>query len=417
MQVAQRDALLHLLSQVRATNPFYRAKLSGLGTLTSNPSLSELLSQIPFTTKEEIARDQLAHPPYGTNLTFPLSEYVRCHQTSGTSEKPLHWLDTSASWDWMLRNWNRVFASAGVTRDDVIFFAFSFGPFLGFWTAFESASRHLGALCLSGGGLGSAARLRKILEHRATVLCCTPTYAIHLAETALTESISLDSSPVKRILVAGEPGGSIPSVRQRMTTLWPGSQVFDHHGMTEIGPVSYPCSVRPETLHVMESEFIPEVLSSTTGQPVQPGEAGELVLTNLGREGSPLIRYRTGDLVTCPPPDACVCGTLDLALERGVWGRTDDMLVVRGVNLYPSAVDEIIRGVEGIAEYQVCVVGDSALTEISIHIELHHENQKTLVPGKLTRALHDAFLLRFGVQVVERGTLPRFEHKARRWQR
>src|SRR5947207_7929412 len=172
---------------------------------------------------------------------------------------PLRWLDTAESWNGMLGSWEQVLRVAGVARADRILFAFSFGPFIGFWLAFESAAR-LGCLCVPGGGLGSVARLAAILENQITVLCCTPTYALRLAETAAREKIALDHSRVRKLIVAGEPGGSIPAVRTRLEELWPGARVFDHHGMTETGPVTYQCPARAGMLHVIESAYYAEVI-------------------------------------------------------------------------------------------------------------------------------------------------------------
>ena len=408
-----------LLSALR-TNPFYADKLAATGLLAGVASVADFSARCPFTTKAQIVADQLANPPYGSNLTFPLDRYTRCHQTSGSTGSPLRWLDTPESWTWMLDNWETVHRKAGTTAADRIFFAFSFGPFLGFWTAFESAQR-LGCLVFSGGGMTSVARLHAILDLRATILCCTPTYAIHLAEVAAKEAIDLRRAQVKTISVAGEPGGSIPAVRARLAELWPGARVYDHHGMTEVGPVSYECPARPGVLHVIERTFIAEVVSSTTGKPVCPGEMGELILTNLGRTGSPLLRYRTGDLVrrstVSGQQRACECGATDHALEGGILGRVDDMVVVRGVNVYPSAVEEIIRRVGGVAEYQVRVSQRQALTELTVTVELIPGDSSKGLTERLSHAFESSLSLRVPVVVALSGSLPRFESKARRWTR
>ena len=157
---------------------------------------------------------------------------------------------------------------------------------------------------------------------------------------------TLTPRPNVGVIVAGEPGGSVPATRAHISTLWRGARVVDHHGMTEIGPVSYGCPKRPGVLHIVADSYIPEVIDPLTLQPVSRGVTGELVLTNLGRLGSPLIRYRTSDIVRAATEDRCVCGTGDLALEGGILGRTDDMLLVRGVNVYPAAVENILRGFE-----------------------------------------------------------------------
>jgi phenylacetate-CoA ligase len=386
-----------LIDQIVGRNVFYTEKLGDI-------------SEIPFTTKQELIDDQLAHPPYGTNLTFPLRDYTRFCQTTGTTGHPLRWLDTPESWEWMCGNWMRVYEAAGVTRDDRIFFAFSFGPFLGFWVAFDAAVK-MGALAIPGGGMRTAARLRSMLDCEATVLCCTPTYAIHLGEAARAESLDLSRSKIRRVIVAGEPGGSIKTTQNRIESLWPGARVVDHHGMTEVGPVSYGCPKRDRVLHVIESSYIAEIIDPITGA---PADRGELVLTNLGRVGSPLIRYRTGDIVQRSTHEQCECGTRDLALEGGILARTDDMVVVRGVNLYPSAIEEIIRSCEGVAEYRVEIRTDRALTEMSIVVEPAVDGDSTLA-HRLETALRNALALRIPVSLATPGSLPRFEMKAQRW--
>ena len=262
----------------------------------------------------------------------------------------------------------------------------------------------------------SAARLRTIIDVSATVLCCTPTYALRLAEVATAENIDLTASRVRTILVAGEPGGSIPSVRSHLSKLWHGARVVDHHGMTEIGPVSYGCPQRPEVLHIIEQSYIAEVIDPKTGLPAPRGTTGELVLTNLGRLGSPLLRYRTSDMVRAASADRCECGSTDLALEGGILGRTDDMLVIRGVNVYPSAVDNILRGFHAVREYRVEIENHRSLPELRIQVEPapEHVNDSNL-PHRLEAALTNAFALRIPVSLVPAGSLPRFEMKARRW--
>jgi phenylacetate-CoA ligase len=436
----QFDQLRDLLRTVTPENKFYSAKYEAERAPTKVSRLHDFHEGFPFTTKQELVADQAANPPYGTNLTFPLEQYTRCHQTSGTNGAPLRWLDTPETWDTMIENWASVFRVSGVTQADNLFFAFSFGPFLGFWLAFEAGLR-MGFRCLPGGGMSSAARARAIIEMGSSVLCCTPTYAIHLAETAAREGIDLTvpvpgepetkrgmapevevaptrACPVKVIIVAGEPGGSILAVRERISTLWHGARVVDHHGMTESGPVSHECPVRPGVLHIMESAFLPEVIDPVTGAQARAGDTGELVLTTLLRTGSPLLRYRTGDLVKTSLDSICECGRSDLALEGGILGRTDDMVVVRGVNIYPSAVEEIVRTYGDIAEYQVKTSHAQALAELSLVIEPREGfADPAALAGHLEGALQTAFNLRIPVATVPPGTLPRFEMKAKRWVR
>ena len=417
LEALQLEQLRSLVAELFPANQFYSRKLQSAGVTFDVSSGVDFSARFPFTTKAELVADQLAHPPFGTNLTYPLNRYTRFHQTSGTSGAPLRWLDTPESWEAMLECWAEVFRAAGVGAGDRVLFAFSFGPFLGFWLAFEAAAR-LGALCLPGGGLGSVARLRMMQANRANVLCCTPTYALRLAEVAAEEKITIQDLGVKAIIVAGEPGGSIPTTRAKLESLWPGARIFDHHGMTEVGPVTFECPARPGLLHVMESAYYAEVIDPATGQ---PASKGELVLTTLTRTGSPLLRYRTGDLVQCRMPNAghrmtaCECGQFDLALEGGILGRVDDMIIVRGVNVYPNAIEEIIRGFAEVAEYRVHVSAKQALTEMRVEIEPVAGVAAQALTTKLEQMFQKAFALRVPVSVVAAGTLPRFEMKAVRW--
>lgn len=415
--IAQRqlDQLRPLITAIYGSNPFYAPKLDEARSPWRIMSLGDFFGGFPFTTKDELVADQQAHPPFGSNLTTPLEDFTRLHQTSGTSGAPLRWLDTPTSWQWVVDTWEIIHRASGVTSADRVFFAFSFGPFLGFWSAFAAAEQ-LGALCLPGGGMTSVARLRAILDLGATVLCCTPTYALHLADVAAQEHIDLGASKVRILLVAGEPGGSLPATRARLESLWPGAQVADHHGMTETGPVTFQCPARPNVLHVVESSFITEVIDPATGQPREAGETGELVLTPLGRVGMPLLRYRTGDLVKTARDTVCECGRSELALEGGILGRVDDMVIVRGVNVYPGAVEQIVREVGGVAEYQVHLSTVASMAELRLEIEPYAWCQDTRALGQqVENALQTALNLRIPVSVTHPGALPRYEMKAQRW--
>ncbi len=342
-----------------------------------------------------------------------MDDYIRFHQTSGTTGKPMRWLDNRESWDWVAACWDRIYQVAGIRRHDRLFFPFSFGPFLGFWGAFDAATR-LGCLSIPGGGMRSTARLSTLLDNHVTAICTTPTYAMHLAQVAAEEEIDLRASKVRKIIVAGEPGGSIPATRSQIEKLW-GARVLDHHGMTEIGPASYECPVRRGVLHVMEEWYIPEVIDRDSHEPAGPGASGELVLTNLGRVGSPILRYRTGDVVRRAAAQKCECGSYEMALEGGILGRIDDMVVLRGVNLYPSAVEQVVRSSGAVAEFRVEIYTERALTEMSIQIEPESGEDGAALSHHVAAALHYAFGLRVAVSPVPVGTLPRFEAKAKRW--
>ncbi len=399
------DSLRALLATIVPGNAFYKARLARDGVSADNlASVADFSARVSLTSKSELVEDQASYPPYGTNLTYETNAYSRFCQTTGTSGRPLIWLDTAESWEWLLGNWARIYRAAGIVPGERIYFAFSFGPFLGFWTAFEAAAK-LGYLCLPGGGLGSEARLRAMIAHQAGVLLCTPTYALHLAETARAKGIDLKSAAVRKIIVAGEPGGSIPEVRERISREWNGARVIDHYGMTEVGPVTFEDPERPCVQRVISESYLAEVIVPETGAPVAPGGVGELVLTPLGRAATPLLRYRTGDLVKLLP------GSDGVAFEGGVIGRADDMVVVRGVNIYPSAVDAVVRSIAQIGEYRVHVSRRTAMTEIELQIESPDDGAQL----QLAQALAEAFSLRIPVSRVDADTLPRFELKAKRW--
>lgn len=410
----QLEQLRALLTEIIPANSFYTRKLHAAGVTFDVSSLDDFSRRFPFTRKTELVEDQSANPPFGTNLTYPLDHYTRFHQTSGTSGSPLRWLDTPESWSGLVESWKEILGVAGITAHDRVYFAFSFGPFIGFWLAFEAAAG-LGALCIPGGGMSSAARLRAIFDNGATALCCTPTYALRLAEVAALEKIDLRNSRVKTLIVAGEPGGSIPSVRARIEHCWPGTRVFDHHGMTETGPVTYECPAHPGVLHVIESAYFPEIIEPASGKHVPAGDTGELVLTTLGRIASPLLRYRTGDLVKAAT-SPCGCGRHELALAGGILGRADDMIFVRGVNIYPGAVEEIIRATGDISEFRVKVDTRQTLTELSVEIEASPGCvDAAALAAKLEKDFQRQFALRVPVVAVKE--LPRHEMKAKRWVR
>jgi phenylacetate-CoA ligase len=397
----QNAAIQRLLEEVIGRNQFYTRKLEGAGIFGPAISIEEFKEKVPFTTRKEWTEDQIAHPPYGSNLTYSVKQYTRYCQTSGSTGKPMKWLDTNASWAWMLDSWKRVYQAAGIEPGSKIYFAFSFGPFLGFWSAFEAAPR-AGCMAIPGGGSSSIGRLGVMAENRVDVLCCTPTYAIHLGEVAQKEGVDTAAMGLKHIVVAGEPGGSIPATRKLIENLWPGAEVFDHHGMTEVGPVTYEAA-DGSGLIVMEEAYLAEVVDPESGDPIEEGGQGELVLTTLGRLGSPLIRYRTGDLVKP------IIHEERMLLQGGILGRLDDMVIVRGVNVFPAAVESVVRGFSAVNEFQVRVHASGTLTEMSLQVEGNVD------PKAVEKALNESLSLRIPVEVVADGALPRFEMKAKRW--
>ena len=392
------------------SNRFYRARLHPVATWDD-------FERLPLTTKAEITADQQANPPFGTNLTFPIDRYSRLHQTSGTSgTTPLRWLDTPESWDWWVRLWaDHVFRAAGMLPDDRVFLAFSFGPFIGFWSAFSGAER-LGALVIPGGAMTTEQRLRTMLELGATVLCCTPTYAIRLAEVAQGMGIDLSASDIRITVHAGEPGASVPATRDLIERSF-GARCFDHTGMTELGPTGFSCAAR-DGVHLIESEFVVEVRDDTGAVHSLPETGtitGELVATNLGRWGSPLIRYRTGDRVELTRA-ACQCGSSFAKMVGGIRGRVDDMFTVRGVNLYPSQVEDLIRRHPTIGEFCIEVGQRRGMEEVTVLCEIQAGDGDDVM-SRLASDLRLALGARIECRQVAAGSLPRSEVKSRRLRR
>ncbi len=401
--------LRSIVLNLATTKSFYGTKLHEWEIKVSRMNrIHDFIAQVPFTTKADIQADRAANPPFGTNLTRAIHQYTRFCQTSGSSTgQPMAWVDTPESWEAMLNCWQRVFDAVGLIKGrDRIFFAFSFGPFLGFWTAYEAAAKEY--LVIPAGGLSSQARLEAMARYDATVLCCTPTYALRLGEMiGAASGVERKSLRINKIIVAGETGGSVPEVRERLEKLWD-ARIFDHHGMTEVGPVSYETEDMPRQLVVMEEAYLAEIVDPKTGKEVEDGECGELVLTTLDRTACPLLRYRTGDWVKKKMHRG------RMLLDGGILSRLDDMVVVRGVNIYPSAVEAVVRQFPEVVEFMVEQRKVDAMDEIELLIEVTGGAAQSLVK-KVAAKLRDTFSLRIPVKLAEPDSLPRHEFKARRW--
>ena len=372
-------------------NPFWRQRLHRVRTWDD-------YERLPLTGKQDLVADQAAHPPFGSLLTFPLEAYTRVHQTSGTSGgAPLRWLDTAESWEWWTRIWaEQVLPAAGVGAGDRVFLAFSFGQFIGFWSAFSGAE-HLGAMVISGAAMTSEQRARSILDLAATVLCATPTYALRLAETALEAGIDLSQSAIHTTIHAGEPGASIPATRSALARAY-GARPFDHTGMTELGPTGFGCPLG-DVVHLIESEFVFEVID------------GELVASNLGRWGMPLLRYRTGDRAELTY--GCECGCPFAKVVGGLHGRVDDMFTVRGVNLFPAQVEDVVRRHPEITEFVIEVRSERQMDEVVVLLE----GAGPAGADEVARELRTALGVRLDCRPVPAGALPRAELKAQRVRR
>ena len=397
----QLQRLNDLLGAVLPTNHFYAHKFSGVA-----PQLASLdqLGNLPYTSKTEIVGED--EDGWAANRTFERTRYTRFHQTSGTRGRPLIVLDTAEDWHWWIEGWQYVLDAAKITSGDVCMLAFSFGPFIGFWSAFDAVLQR-GCLGISGGGLSTHARLERMETLEATCLFCTPSYALRMAEVASEVGIDLRQLSIRTIVVAGEPGGSIVSVRNQIETAWD-ARVLDHSGATEIGPWGYG-TLEGGGLYVNEAEFLAEFINYETGVPAAEGELSELVLTTLGRAGNPVIRYRTGDLVR-PRWSAQDENIRFVFLEGGVLGRVDDMLIIRGVNILPSSVEQVIRSFPEVAEYRITAQREGALDRLKVEVEDHQQS-----PDRIAAELQLRLGLNIEVAAVPIGTLPRFEGKAERF--
>jgi phenylacetate-CoA ligase len=397
----QLEKLNRLIATAREDNAFYQRKLAGCpAALESLDALPEL----PQTTKEEL-QATTSDEPFAANRTYSVDRYVRCHQTSGTRGRPLVVVDTAEDWAWWVDCWQYVLDAAGITPSDRALLAFSFGPFIGFWSAFDALVAR-GALVIPAGGLGSLARIELVRNACVTTLLATPTYALHLAEVAAEHNVNLAQLDVEKIIVAGEPGGSVPATRDRIEAAW-GARVVDHGGATEIGPWGF-ADAEGRGLHVLESEFIAEFISVESGHAASEGELAHLVLTTLGRYGAPVIRYRTGDLVRPVWPTGG--GTRFVLLDGGILGRADDMMIIRGMNVYPTAIEQILRSFPEVVEFRMTARKRGALDELVVEVEDHLQQ-----PERIAEELRLRLGLKIDVRCAAAMSLPRFEGKGQRF--
>jgi phenylacetate-CoA ligase len=401
----QLQCLNSLLATVFPDNTFYRNAFG-----ETAPTIRSLAEWREYPT---VSKADLVDPddPMGLarNHTWPLDRYQRLHRTSGTSGRPLVMLDTHSDWQSWIETWQYVLDAAEVTSTDRVFMAFSFGPFIGFWTA-QDACLARNAMVVPGGGLSTLARLDFLISTQSTVVCCTPSYALHMAEAAKQHGLDLVNSSVRRLIVAGEAGGSVPEIRHAIERAW-GAQLTDHAGATEVGPWGFG-TTDGQGMHVIETDFIAEFLPPTSPEhAAYASEHGlaELVLTSLYRQGAPVLRYRTGDLVrpNFDHDDDCHF----VRLDGGVVGRADDMVVVRGVNIFPNAIGALLRSIPEVIEFRTTIVKQNNLDNVLVEVEdsMHQ-------PQRVATLLQNRLGLRIDVVDVPIGTLPRFEGKGRRFE-
>jgi phenylacetate-CoA ligase len=375
--------------------------------------------RLPFLTKSELVEEQAAHPPYGELLTAPADVAVAYHQTSGTIGKtPYRAIESPRDWSWGANAWARALYAFGLRKTDIVYFPFGYGPFIGFWGAHYAVQR-IGATTVPGGAQTSKARIQQIVDSGATAIVATPTYAIALGDTAAEVGVDLArDTRIVMTLHAGEPGPCIPATRTLIEGIW-GSHAGDFLGMTETaGITAYECAEKRGGLHISEDYFLEEILDPETGEPVSAGEIGERVCTSFAIGLMPILRYRTGDLVRRVPGRECPCGRTFDIYQGGVVGRADDMRVIRGTNVYPSAIEGVVRCYAEIREFRIVFTRVENRDEITVQFDLKDGVDLSMserIKPLLTQDLADAHEgLRFNVEVVPAGTLPTFDLKARR---
>ena len=417
IEALQLRKLKNLLEWSESQVPYHSKRLHDAGVTADSIESLEDLARIPFMTREEWMQGQLEDPPYGPILAAPREAAIRYHLTSGTTGRtPIRVLDSMKDWEWITEMWCYAFWGVGVRPSDTVFFAFSYGTFGGFWGA-HYACEKIGCLVLPGGNMTTEARVKQILDMDATVVCSTPTYALRMAQEARSLGIDLVNGPVKRIILSGEPAGSIPATKHLIEEQW-GAKAGDTAGMTELGTIMmFECEEQPGGAHIIEDHYIEEVIDPFTGKPVDYGEEGERVVTSFGRGFIPVIRYRTRDLVLKVPASTCSCGRTFDVYEGGIRGRVDDMKLVRGTNVYPRAVEAIVREYDAIDEFQIHLyTAEGIRDEIEVLVEIPSPDADPApILSELSKSLAEAHEgLRFEVRRVENETLPRFELKAKR---
>jgi len=397
-----------------AHSPFYRRKLKAAGVTPDAVRTLDDLGKLPFTTKDELKENQAANPPWGDVLAVPFADVLRVHMTSATTGRPLAFLDTREDWYGFYHSYARALYAYGVRKPDLVMAAFSYGPWIGYWSGFYAA-QDLGCLVFPVGGLTTDQRIDALLSYPITVLGCTPSYALFLAEAAAKKGIDLaEQTKIRITWHTGEPGASIPATKAKIETAF-GARAFDLPGLTEIAAWGFECDARAGLVHVHEDYCYPEVLDEAD-RPVGPGGRGELVLTSLYRKAMPLLRYRTRDVVQVAER-TCPCGRTLIAFEGGVLARLDDMKKVRGVVVYPRRVEELVRPHNGVDEFQIVFRRHEGLDDILIRIDPSPSLSRAERLGLAARLADDLRIglgIRATVEVGEAGSLPRWDHKARR---
>jgi phenylacetate-CoA ligase len=415
LQKIQTDKLKSLVKHAWGSSPFYRRKFEEAKVTPDQIQSLEDIAKLPFVTKEDLRKNQETSPPWGDALTLPPEDCQRIHLTSGTTGKPLRILDTAEDWAKFCHIYARNLYAYGIRKTDMAMPAFSFGPWIGFWAGYY-ACQEIGCLLFASGGMKTEQRIDALLTYPITVLGCTPSYALHMADLAAKQNIHFARQAKVRISWhTGEPGAAIPGVKEKIEEAY-GCKSFDFLGSTEIGPWGFNCEFQSGITHVNEDWAYPEVLDLETDRPVGPGGTGELVLTNLERKANPFLRYRSKDIVRVADRK-CPCGRTLFSLEGSVLSRLDDMKKIRGIIVYPSKIEELVRGFKEVEEFQILFKRIEGLDEIIVRIEpvpAMAPSSNPALKEKVSKELHLGLGIRVSVEIVEQGVLPRWDHKAKR---
>lgn len=412
----QLEALRRQMAYVGENSAHYRRIFAEAGFDPRDLRGFEDLRALPLTRKTDYVEGLAEDPPFGSFRAVSVADAVRVHYSSGTTAKPAPVLWSGRD----VERWSDLYArylyAQGVRREDVFHCLFGYSWFVGGLGA-TLAAQHIGALVIPGGSVDTQRQIDTILEYRPRVVIGTPSFMAHIAEAAANRGVDLADSSVEIVCVGGEPGASIPGTRERIQRQW-GAKMFDCYGALECQPIGWDTALQlgPQ---LAEDFIYVEVLDPVTDEPVADGERGVLVLTHLDKQACPLVRWWTGDIVvrdSRPTPD----GRTHARLAGGVLGRGDDMLIVRGVNLFPTAVEDVVRAHPGTTNEYVIVVDETMrdattgfLRGIKLRIERAEGSASDLAESLGTR-LREKLNVRFDIEVLEPGTLPRTVHKAKR---
>lgn len=413
LEVYQLQQLKETAALVYNKSDYYRSSFAAANIKPEDIQSLADIRRLPFTNKHIERERQLAQPLLGDMVAVEEEEVVFVSSSSGSTGVPTVSPFTKRDFDEFQDVESRLFWAMGMRPRDRYIHALNFSLFVGGPDVI--GAQNLGALCIWAGTLPSDRLLFILKEYQPTIIWTTPSYAWHLGETAVKKGINpAKDLNIKKIIVAGEPGGSIEATRKAIEELW-GAELYDFYGISDIfGACAGMCSER-DGLHVAEDHVLVEVLDQTTLEPVAEGERGELVLTTLRKEARPMIRFRTGDIVTYTD-QKCSCGRTHKRIH--IVGRLDDMFICGGVNVFPSDLEYIVRNIEGLTgEYRITLLTDNHMTKFEIEVE-KSENSPQDESG-LAESLKNEIKSHLGVRprqviVLKDGELPRATHKAKR---